>query len=258
VATELPLHYQGVLAALTDYDFVIASICQRLEEYYEFNKLQRRKGRFVVLDNGAFEGELLDEVDLVDIVEDLQPQEVVAPDVIGNRNATFKRSSKFIDLLQRKNIRVQIQVCPQGRNFEEWAESYRELANLPGVSVIGVSYVGHFDCPEDCDYFGDLSAEEVIRLRFFHYLVGQKLLRSDKAHHLLGLFSPGALRWYARYPFIRSIDTSFPVVCALHRTVMNRTTSKFPDKLDYGVQMTDESLALAVHNIEFMKMESCR
>ena len=255
IATELPIHYQNVLAALTDYDFVIGCVYRDEPEYAKFYQAQRRKGRFVILDNGAFEGDLLEDDSLIAAIRELHPQEVVAPDVIGSRKETFERAVDFINRLQSENLRVRVQVCPQGHNFEEWTESYLELVNLPGVSTIGVSYVGHFDVPEDCSYFGSMDPWETIRVRFFHYLVGKRLLRDDKAHHLLGLCSPVALKWYAKYPFIRSIDTSFPVICALHRTQMGCGVEKFQDKLNYKTQLTDEQLSLIIHNLCWMERE---
>ena len=255
IATELPIHFQSVLAALTDYDFCIGCTYRDKPEYAEFYRAQRRKGRFVILDNGAFEGELLEDDDLIDAMRELHPQEVVAPDVISSSKDTLERARGFIAKLHDAGLRTQVQVAPQGKNFAEWTQSYHDLANLPGVSTIGISYVGHFDVPEDCDYFGDIEPEETIRLRFFHYLAGNRELRSDRAHHLLGLFSPAALSWYAKYPFIRSIDTSFPIVCAMHRTRMTSGVAKFQDKLDYDATFTDDVLRLMIENILWMREE---
>jgi len=256
VATELPIRYQGVLAALTDYDFVIAPVCLKFMEYRMFNAAQRRKGRFVVLDNGTFEGELLEVEKLLDLVKLIHPQEVIAPDIIGNREETVRLARDFCVKLRNESLFCQVQVCPQGNSFEDWLQCYQELVDLPQVSSIGVSYVGHFEFPEDRDYFGpDMAPEETIRLRFFHYLVGRGLLRGDKRYHLLGLYSPSALSWYARYPFIRSIDTSFPIVCALRGDRMDEGTRKPPGKLDYNSELTDEALALAVRNVLWMKEE---
>jgi hypothetical protein len=566
VATELPVHYQQVLAPLTDYDFVIAPVYVKYPEYRSFNIQQRKKGRFVILDNGAFEGELLDEAKLVRIIQELHPQEVVAPDVIGDRKQTYERAIRFVELLDKKRISVRVQVCPQGRSFVEWTRSYKELVDLKGVSTIGCSYVCltgdtrisrtngtevaiknlvgkdpfwvysydhetgkivpgkatarktranaelveveldngekvkctpghkwmlrdgsykaardlqpgeslmplyrryekggyeqvcrpstggwrlthveaaggyrrgfvihhrdfnkcnndpdnlvhilpdehlniharpgkisvegrrslsemrrrwhrektseveeqrrrrasetqrskspeekaerlrkfrdtlyleggvdrlsagvtrswqeltltgyvqrcknmslgkqrarreradllmvralnhrvvavrileergnvydltvekyhnfalsagvfvhncHFSVPEDCNYFGQIPPQETVRLRFFHYLVGQGLLREDKQHHLLGLVSPAALKFYRLYPFIRSIDTSFPVIGALHLQVLTECSVKYSDKLDYGRAFNDQELQLAILNILKLK-EMCR
>ena len=174
IATELPVHCQSVLSSLTDYDFCIGSTYRDIPEYAEFYGQQRKKGRFVVLDNGAFEGKLLENDDLIAAVKELRPQEVVAPDVIGSRKQTYDRAREFTARVREEGLSVLIQVCPQGNHFQEWTESYQELADLPGVSTVGVSYVGHFEHPEDCTYFGDMTSEESIRLRVFHYLVGER------------------------------------------------------------------------------------
>jgi len=260
VATELPIKNQNVLASLTDYDFVIAPICKKYPEYLSFNIAQRLKGRFVVLDNGAFEGELMDTDELIALAKEIHPQEIVAPDVIGDRKATIEHTKEFVEKFHEADLgNIQIQVAPQGGSFDEWADCYRELANLPSVSTLGLSYVGHFQNPEDGNWFGsNIVAQEATRLRFLYYLIGSRLLRSDKAHHLLGLYSPAALRQYSRYPFLRSMDSSFPIICAQHRTEMDVDVQKFSTKLNYLAELKDDEMRLAIQNILWVKKECQR
>ncbi len=266
VATELPVHYQSVLASLTDYDFCISSIYRKLPDYRDFYNQQRDAGHFVILDNGAFEEELLSVDELLDCVLELRPQEVVAPDVINDRQQTYLLTKEFIAKLEAVlwtpaacRPRPLVQACPQGKDFEEWIESYIELAMLDGVHVMGISYYSLFACDRDSSYFSTyIVAEEAVRLRFFHRLIGANHLRVDKPHHLLGLFSPAALRAYAGYPFIRSIDTSFPVICGLLGERMTTQSAKSSDRLDYECELSGTQLGTVIENILWMKKECQR
>jgi hypothetical protein len=205
-----------------------------------------------VLDNGAFEGDLFSVEDLVRLVEELKPHEVVLPDVIGDSKATVIGSKAC---LNRLGGNIVVQVCPQGSTFSEWVDCYRELSELPGVSCIGLSYIWTLEDPMPWDFFGPMNPMEAARLRSIHHLVGTGYLKRGIPHHLLGLSDPRALRWYAMYPFIRSIDTSFPIATALVYKQMSRLSPKPKGKLDYGVMMTPQVVRLAVENIQWLQRE---
>jgi hypothetical protein len=257
VATELPIHSQEFLSAFTDFDFCIAPICIEFKEYFEFYIKQRQTGRLSILDNGAFEGSLVDRDEYVKLIETLRPHEVVAPDVLSNKEATLERFREFVDdVLPKLSYRPHVEACPQGSTLQEMVSCYIEMANHPKVDVMGMSYVCHFHEPVVARCL-NFPIGEAVRILLFQKLMADGWI-VNKPHHLLGLQSPRALHWYKQYPFVRSVDTSFPILCALQDREVTLKTAKPSIRLDYQSEFTPSQLRLAVKNIEYLRVLGTR
>jgi len=257
IATEIPISALTELSALTDYDFVIGPVYRRFKEYADFYKKQNALGRYVILDNGAFEGELLEDEDLLDIAQELQPAEVVAPDVLYDRKATLDRVKGFLGKfkLLEGAADIKIQVCPCGQTTEEYVQSYANLVEV--ADVVGLTYLTFLEPQSPVMGLSHFGAESK-RLSVLHTLVGRGLIDSNIPHHLLGLANLDALKHYAgMYPWIRSIDTSFPIAAAMEGRALGLygrgREAKPSARMNYEHRLTSAEFAHASHNIQWMR-----
>jgi len=272
LATELPLDGMEELIGYTDYNFVIAPTYIKYPLYAEFYKRERQRGAYTILDNGAFEGQLVSVSDLLRIIEDLKPDEVVAPDIIGDRDATLDAADKFMHALDPSTIDFKVQFCPQGKCLHEWLECYRELWTIGNSHislharkgfVYGISYVTKVNRDDyfhmkALNNFKSMEASESIRMMFFSLIMAYGDVIHSVPHHLLGLGDVKALRFYSQCSFVRSVDTSFPITTAIEGTCLNRQTKKPKVYLDYEAHFTQETIELAKENIKWLREECIR
>ncbi len=265
-ATEIPVPHLEQLAYLTDFDFVIGSKCFQHPEYKRFyTESFARTDRYLVIDNGAFEGELLTDEQLLDLTEhflEVAPDkavEVVAPDAVGDFDETMRRLDTFLDDLSRRGLsnRVTVQVCPQGGTFRQWRRCYREMAGYP-IKCFGITYVIQFEVPSKMGelFLRSLNIAGRREVLLFELLCSGDL-DTNIPHHLLGLSSPGSLAWYRRFSFIRSIDTSFPILSAVEGREVKPDTPKPERKLDYRMKLEGRELRLAAENILKLREMCC-
>lgn len=186
------------------------------------NYLQRLKDiamgpRYLILDNGADElGVGLDGDEFYSLIQEVKPQEMILPDVIGDPFETLKRGRAFLD---RDLEGTTVMAVAQGLNFDEWINCYLSWTSDSRVDVIGVPYDIEFDVrPEqmgDLDQFTRTELRTLRRYNLVSYLSSHDLAR--KPVHLLGMNGLEEFRLHvvSGFPFIRSNDTTAPFGSAL-------------------------------------------
>jgi len=171
-----------------DMDFVLA---QRVIQYPKYRNHYPRQNTFKILDNGVYEGEMMDMEDIVEMAGEMLADEVILPDYIMKRMDPIF----YKDLIPSLPEHFNYMVVPQGRDPLEWRHSYKELVRIDGVSSIGIPIW----------LYKEYNARSTVVLHM--YRKGE--LDMSKQHHLLGLDSYWEL---INYPpgLIRSVDTSMP------------------------------------------------
>jgi hypothetical protein len=171
-----------------------------------------------ILDNGAFEGDVFNGVDLVDMADYYGIDEVVIPDVLGEADQTFARLRDFVDDVD-SNVWMQrrFMVVVQGKTFDECRRFIDDVVALrgdyllPGIRTFGIpKHLVETTTPKDW------RVAQSIRLRLASYIRAQFGDAFD-IHFL------GATSWLGELthlnPFgVRSIDTSLPYVFGLMNT----------------------------------------
>ncbi len=195
VACIAPVAHIG-LSSYGDYDFCLAHIAAAESDYASYFKRQREKGRFVILDNGAYEiGNALSDNELMSIIEYIRPSEVVAPDVMFDSIATSTRLEMFFKnhaaLIHSMGIRIM--VVPQGRGISEWTEHVKRVSEDFFFDTLGVpKWVSGIERRDDA----------LLRL-------GPRTLHKFEHIHLLGMTNIDELRGFR--VTVRSIDSKQPV-----------------------------------------------
>lgn len=173
------------------YHMVLAPLC-RFKEYFQF---YRSIKAFKILDNGVAEGVNTSIEDLLLLADEMQADEVIAPDVYGDMHKTRQKLVGFMPFAENYNVMAVLQ-C---NTWNEFDVIFHEALDL-GVSTLALPRVM-------CDSLGPsarVAAAELIR-RF-----------SDIPIHALGCTKHmREARDLARQGIVRGIDSSAPVVNGL-------------------------------------------
>jgi hypothetical protein len=233
-----------------DRFFCLAHLVLKNPEYAKFYK-DRPKGTFLVLDNGAAEGEDLTVDELLEAIELVNPDEVIAKDVLLNGRKTIVESEIFIGRVQKKYPNIKIMAVPQGSNFQEWLECYVYFLLCPGVDTIGLSKISVPHCFKDVVKTTDIS-----KCRQFCVLTLFKHELLEKPIHLLGMGDPNEYSAYVNLPCIRSTDSAYSFVAAKHNQVFSTQPlmTRFDTEHSYFDEcLTTEELCVADFNIKYLR-----
>lgn len=189
------------------------------KRYGRFFAERKRKGRFVILDNAAYElPEPLGMNTLWEIIVYFGASELVLPDVLKDRQATDDKTREALEFLawQDKKNRLQqhlqqVMIVPQGTDMVEWIVSLDSLLSAVQTYTpkmhITIGIAKH------------TSAFSGGRLKILDYLFNNEHMLAVKYHavHLLGinedleLLREIALTFGAK---VRSVDSARPGVYA--------------------------------------------
>jgi hypothetical protein len=209
---------------------------------------------WITLDNSAAEHSLVTEDILLDIVAELKPDEVIAPDVLFNKEETIKNFKSFVAKMYNKGLlsHTSIFACPQGSTKEEWLECYFQMVANPFVKCIGLSKIAVPKCwnQAEGDTMIGVSRNQCVEdLSKKHWLV--------KPLHLLGMGEHDEFDYYIknRTPNIRSSDSCYTVLAAINGIDFEKgDTTRIPTTNAYfDVTLTEEQKELAKKNLNFLK-----
>lgn len=231
------------LSSKGDLDFCLAQRVLKSEKYALFYR-NRKEGRYLIMDNGAFElGASLAFEDVVRAAKIVGADEVVAADCpkdpVGSMDLT-KEWCKYIEALSGPKLVTQL--VPHGRTEKEFVAQYLECVEMTASmtdAVIGFSIL---------DLWKWNRGRRPIQIAKLDYL---GLFEHEIEHHLLGLDDPAELLLY-NDGMIRSVDTSLPISLAWN----NR--SLWTDELDQqrvpeDATLSESQLWTAEKNISLLK-----
>lgn len=235
-----------------DCIFALAHLYIKDAKYRKFLHKCKNNGYFITLDNGAAENSLVTEDILIDCVKDLMPHEVIAPDILFNKEQTLYSLKSFVDHMKVAKLsnRVDIMGVPQGNTKLEWIDCYIEMLSNTNISTIGLSKITVPWC------FGNVKGDKRImesRHLAFIYLKNNNLLH--KPIHLLGAGDPREFKYYKFNPIIRSNDTCNWVWSAMNDISFNKEQfNRISTPYDFFEKEIDgvESLR-ALDNIKWVK-----
>lgn len=228
--------------------FCLAQNYIKDHSYRDFFKHKVAQGKFVILDNGTGDFDLVSEDALINVVKDLMPSEVIPPDVLFNSIATVRNLESFINRMEQERLLGKVKVfgCPQGATREEWLWVYKYMLYHPHVDVLGFSKIA-----VPYAFLGLKDDEGIMPARNLAYdiLKGQGLIQ--KPIHLLGMGSPLEMVHYLNDPLMRSTDSCNSVWSAMNQIKWNEGNFiRIKTPKDYFErQLTEQQEALALNNI---------
>jgi hypothetical protein len=224
--------------------------------YTEFYRSLAQLGTYIILDNGAYEAWLEDEP-LPMLEETLGRAETVGAHEIqfleafwdGKGTVDVVRSwSEEMDQETRQQYAWHAIV--QGKDQEDYMYCFDALAEMETVDVIGLPKIVTPRCFSRACHTDDLAITRI-------FAVTQLIQRTAKPFHLLGLEDPREVliqrRWGTQ---IRSVDSSFPIIHAIHGIHYLPEGPDFPvnlDRFDFQARLPAHVVELARDNIAALR-----
>jgi hypothetical protein len=205
-----------------DTTFVLAHLYKSNEDYKEKINRIKSHGRELMLDNGAWEfGSSMPPTDYKKIVDELEPDIAVIPDVYMNRLQSEKVTSEYIGIHDR-SLKTKLMFVPQGQDPIEAVNSYDKM-----VSEYGIFY----DILGAAKWLG----KYINRLKWVDQVWISNELQPQQVH-LLGFWNFKELAYDPEFEWdFISIDTKYPVKQSYY-------PETFDSQLDY--YNTDKPLNL--------------
>jgi len=188
------------------------------EQYINYFKKKSQEGKWLILDNSAYEIGKLEEKSasgkglapelVMQAAELIEPSIVIAQDVLCDREATLESTKSFIKFVKDKGLygKFQIMGVAQGKNKEQWLESFNDLMNIPEINQIGLSKISVPLCFGDNQHTSGCVSNA--RLKCTKEI--SDLWHQPKKVHLLGgdNMLPWELSQQKKYDWIYSNDSS--------------------------------------------------
>ena len=246
------------LAHMGDYYFCLAQLYYKDRKYRNFFKSLKQLScsPYIILDNGAAEKDQIDDDLLLDIVEDLKPDEVVAPDTLYDSQDTLLRTREFIRKMTKRKLTIFtiIMGCPQGSTIEDWLNCYKAMLSIPHISVIGLSKISIPYCWMKAKH--DVAIAES-RNRCIDLLIRKNLIKKDL--HFLGMGDPAEFEYYKTLKhgykaYFRSTDSCYTILAAYHNIDFHKEFERVEtDNSYFDIELTDNQIKLALKNIWYLR-----
>jgi hypothetical protein len=238
VSHEVPLCFLKESLEWNDYQYVLPHLIDQYPQYKTHMLEYREKpGSFIICDNGLFEGVTHTTDDLIDKINLIRPDIFIVPDAWNDSTTTIRNAKSWI--INGKPILPEdtglMAVC-QGESLGELITTYQTLVDL-GYTHIAFN---HSSCAYQEMYptfsgTQPLKAQMYGRMEFIRRLVEKDTIRKDVYHHLLGCSLPQEFNAYKDWDFIKSVDTSNPILVGAEgkRYTDNGIDWKPKEKLEY-------------------------
>jgi hypothetical protein len=207
ISHEVPLQLLPWSKTINDYEYVLPYFYYRSPEYKEFYLQCKQEGRFSILDNGLFEGETYTTEQLVDLNNELKPDIFIVPDEWNDFHKTYSHAKEWSEL--SINPETKLMVVLQGEKFDEIRLLYKLCYDMGyrhfALNHSSSSYLKAFP------HKNKLVSKMMGRIQLVNFMY-ESFDRSDAYVHLLGATLPQEFMYYKGYKFIKSVDTSNPIL----------------------------------------------
>lgn len=188
----------------TDYQLVLPHIVD--PRYIEAYHAARKRGDYVMLDNGAAEGEMPNRHNLMACAFGMMVNEIVVPDVLGDIEGTMREVTSFDDFLEEEvgsqRIEFNYMGVVQGQTYDDVRKIIDFYNSCDWITTLGIPRIllETLDAPE-------------ARVGVARYIA--ETYGSRFALHLLGT-NPRYIRELERFrddfksAGVRGVDTSGP------------------------------------------------
>jgi len=234
VSHELPLSLLQHAYEWNDYDYLLPHLLDQSQQYSLFFHKSKKDKRFIIMDNGLFEGVTHTTEDLLSKIKLLQPNIFIVPDAWNDSLTTLKNAKHWMINYGKslKELGVELMAVCQGNDIGELISTYQTLIDL-GYKHIAFNHSSI--AYQELGYEDPLKNQMYGRMEFIRRLVEKGTIHKNYYHHLLGCSLPQEFMAYGDWKFIRSVDTSNPILVGAEgiRYDDNGLTFKPKDKLEH-------------------------
>jgi hypothetical protein len=211
VSHELPIELLNKSYEWNDYDYCLPHLLDTSDRYRLFFQKSRLDQRFIIMDNGLFEGVKHTTEDLLDKVFLIHPDIFIVPDE-WNDSATTLRNAKHWMINYKKSLpeKTNLMAVCQGKDIGELLTTYQTLVDLGYKHIAfnhsSIAYKNKY--PDHSPLFAQMYG----RIELVRILMERNIVRKGIYHHLLGCSLPQEIIAYSGFDWIKSVDTSNPII----------------------------------------------
>lgn len=238
ISHELPISLFPYSYEWNNFDYLLPCFVDKYPKYREYFEQAKKDGRFIMMDNSLFEGYNHTNQELIDKINEFEPQIMIVPDVWDDAPKTLANAKHWMNVLKNQIPETtNLMAVLQGNTLHELLTSYQTLVDL-GYTHIAFNHSSN----AYYDMFPTSSpsvAQTLGRKRLIDNLERNMILVKSNYHHLLGCSFPIEFSWYKDKPYIKSGDTSAPIINgALGIKLTNTLPYKKPiEKLEHFMEM---------------------
>ena len=211
ISHELPLSLLPYSSDWNDYEYCLPHLLDKHADYRQFFLDTKERDRFIIMDNGLFEGVKHTTQDLLEKIDLIEPNIFIVPDEWNERDITAKNAKHWTQY--KLPFKTKLMVVLQGKTVNEIHTLYQQCVDL--------GYT-HFAFNHSSVVYQELGGSEnklanqsVGRVLLIQYLLTQNVIKDHHYIHLLGASTPQEFTYYrdAHPTLINSVDTSNPIIC---------------------------------------------
>lgn len=243
IALIPPKGHVGMLSHLTRFHLVVPSqLVYNAEKHLE---LFHKRGHYVILDNGVFEGDGYSIEELLEKGKNFA-NEIVLPDKFQDADRNFTQIMENINAVVTPGNwqkRFRFMVVPQGKDEIEWVDNFHRL--YEALRPYQESYV--WGMPKWLGKEDPGMRSRLLQLTRRH--------THNTTWHMLGCNSIAELQKLVTVELqgvsIRSLDTSLPFKLGISGVELTDTSvPDFSSSHYFGINtITEDELELCVHNV---------
>jgi hypothetical protein len=214
ISHELPLGLMHYGYEWNDYDYCLPHLIDQYEQYRLYFQKARLDKRFIICDNGLFEGVVHTTEDLLSKINLIRPDIFIVPDEWNNSAATLRNAKEWMNNHKSEIPEdVELMAVCQGKDLNELTTTYQTLLDL-GYKYIAFNHssIAYQEMYSTIGSRKPLHASMYGRMGFIRHLVQTDIINKSVYHHLLGCSLPQEYMCYKDWDFIKSGDTSNPIL----------------------------------------------
>ena len=128
ISHELPLSLFQYSAEFNDYEYCLPHLLDKFPDYRQFFLDSSERGRFIIMDNGLFEGVKHTTQDLLEKIDLIEPNIFIVPDEWNDRDITAKNAKHWTQY--KLPFKTKLMVVLQGKNVNEIHTLYQQCVDL--------------------------------------------------------------------------------------------------------------------------------
>jgi hypothetical protein len=194
-----------------DYDYCLPHLVDQYDQYRLYFQKAKLDKRFIIMDNGLFEGVEHTTEDLLSKINLIRPNIFIVPDAWNDSTTTLVNAKSWINNYKPELPEgIELMAVCQGKDLHELTTTYQTLLDL-GYRHIAFNHSSIAYQEMYPDNKG-LKASMYGRMEFIRQLVVTNTIDKSAYHHLLGASLPQEYMCYSDWDFIKSGDTSNPIL----------------------------------------------
>jgi hypothetical protein len=204
------------------------------------------------MDNGLFEGVTHTTEDLLEKINLVRPNIFIVPDAWNDANTTLVNAKSWmINYKQHIPEEVNLMAVCQGKDMTELITTYQTLVDL-GYTHIAFNH-SSIAYQQEYSSMDSLKAAMYGRMEFIRRLVQSGAIRKTYYHHLLGCSLPQEFMSYSDWKFVKSVDTSNPILVGAEggKYTNSGMTWKPKEKLEHYFEMNlEDKMENIIFNVD--------